>query len=389
MSRVRLLRLVDGFVVLTLAVTALVQVWTVLDVAALAGGRAVHSVLVAGCTLPLILRRSHPLPVFACVVASAWLQFQLGGGLGQPFFAVGLALYAVGAHAAMPAALVGPASVVVQIVLVDVPRLREGDAVDEVAPAWFILLGVWGFGRWMRHRSSEASELIERAEAAERDRTENAVRAVAAERARIARELHDLVAHSMGVIVIQAQGAQRVLKTAPHQTEAALRSIESAGRTGLEEMRRLLGLLTEVPGAQGAESTHSQPTLAELPDLVSRVRAAGVPVDLRVEGNVRPLSPGLELTGFRVVQEAVTNAYKHAGAGPIDVRVYYGPESLKIDVIDCGAQVSHQTVRGPVGHGLAGMRERVTLYGGSLDTGPRPEGGFAVHAEIPTEAAGT
>ena len=217
----------------------------------------------------------------------------------------------------------------VQIVLVDVPRLREGDAVDEVAPAWFILLGVWGFGRWMRHRSSEASELIERAEAAERDRTENAVRAVAAERARIARELHDLVAHSMGVIVIQAQRAQRVLKTAPHQTEAALRSIESAGRTGLEEMRRLLGLLAEVPGAQGAESTHSQPTLAKLPDLVSRVRAAGVPVDLRVEGNVRPLArtrahrlPRRSRSGDQCLQDA--------RAGPIDVRVYYGPESLKI-----------------------------------------------------------
>jgi len=202
--RVRMLGLLDVVVVLTLAVSALVQVWTLPSDAALQGGRAAHSVLVAACTLPLLLRRRHALTVFAFVVASAWLQFQLGGELGQPFFAVGLALYAVGAHAPMPSALVGPASVVVQIVLVDVPRLRAGDAVDEVAPAWFILLAGWGFGRWMRHRASEAATLTERAEAAERDRHANAARAVADERARIARELHDLVAHSSACPVCRA-----------------------------------------------------------------------------------------------------------------------------------------------------------------------------------------
>ncbi|MGI8900629.1 MAG: sensor histidine kinase, partial [Nocardioides sp.] len=312
MSRARLLQLVDLVVVLALAVTALTQVWT-LPKEELQGGRAVHMVLVMAFTLPLLLRRRYAVAGFVTVVAAAWLQFELGGGLGQPFFAVGLALYSIGAHASMPLASVGPAAVLVQIALVDVPRLREGEPVDDVVPAWFVLLGIWGLGRWVRHRASESAVLTERAEAAVRDRSEQTARAVAEERARIARELHDLVAHSMGVIVIQAQGAQRALDTAPEQARAALGSIEGTGRTGLEEMRRLLGLLTAAPGPEAGGSSHPQPTLAEVPDLVSRVRDAGLPVDLQVEGDVRTLSPGIELTGFRVVQEAVTNAYKHAG----------------------------------------------------------------------------
>jgi len=383
MSRAWLLHLIDLVVVLTLAATALTQVWT-LPETELQGGRAVHSVLATAFTLPLLLRRRYAAAVFAAIVASAWLQFELGGGLGQPFFAVGLALYSVGAHASMPLASVGPAAVLVQIAMVDVPRLREGDPMDEVIPAWFILLGVWGFGRWMRHRVAESAVLTERAEAAERDRSESAARAVAEERARIARELHDLVAHSMGVIVIQAQGAQRALDTAPQQARAALGSIESTGRTGLEEMRRLLGLLTEAPGQQATRSIHSQPTLAEVSDLVSRVRDAGLLVDLQVEGDIRTLSPGLELTGFRVVQEAVTNAYKHAGAVPAEVRLRYGPTSLEIEVTDDGGHPDGHRTRG--GHGLVGMRERVRLYGGTLETGPRPGGGFAVHARLPIEA---
>ncbi|MEJ7689924.1 MAG: sensor histidine kinase [Nocardioidaceae bacterium] len=287
----------------------------------------------------------------------------------------------------MPLASVGPAAVLVQIALVDVPRLREGEPVDDVVPAWFVLLGIWGLGRWVRHRASESAVLTERAEAAVRDRSEQTARAVAEERARIARELHDLVAHSMGVIVIQAQGAQRALDTAPEQARAALGSIESTGRTGLEEMRRLLGLLTAAPGPEAGGSSHPQPTLAEVPDLVSRVRDAGLPVDLQVEGDVRTLSPGIELTGFRVVQEAVTNAYKHAGLVPVDVRLRYGPTSLEIDVTDDGRHpASQQISRDRGGHGLVGMRERVRLYGGTLDTGQRPGGGFAVHARIPTEA---
>lgn len=348
------------------------------------GGVAVHMVLAAALTLPLLVRRRFPVAVFATIVASAWLQFELGGGLGQPFFAVIISLYAVGAHASRPFTFVGPAAVVLQVLLADIPRLRDGAPWDEVIPAWFILFGVWGFGRWMRHRALAAVVLTERAEEAERNRHEQAARAVTEERARIARELHDLVAHSMGVIVIQAQGAQRALDTSRDQAREALSAIETAGRSGMAEMRRLLGMLTD----DGADAgTVPQPTLHEIPDLVERLRAAGIRVDLRVEGAVRALPAGLELTGYRVVQEAMTNALKHAGQVPVDVRLRYEPDWLDIEVTDQGPTDSMQPVNGhdSGSHGLVGMRERVSLYGGTIDTGPTTGGGFSVHARIPLE----
>lgn len=382
MARLQLLRLIDLVVVLALGLTAIWQLWGMPE-ARLQGGTAVHVVLGAAFTLPLLVRRRHPVTVFATVAAASWLQLELGGGLGQPFFAFLIALYSVGAHAPARASLVGPAAVLAQVVLVDVPRLREGDRLDEVVPAWFILLGVWGFGRWMRHRGAEAVALTERAVAAERDQEATAARAVAEERTRIARELHDLVAHSMGVIVLQAQGAQRMLDLDREQARTALGVIENTSRGGLEEMRRLLGLLHEAPG-QPVPGLDSQPRLAEVQDLVARMREAGLAVDLHVEGEVRPLSPGVELTGFRLVQEALTNAYKHAGAVPAVVRLCYAPSTLDIEVVNEGGQAQMQPA--PGGHGLVGMQERVRLYGGSVDARPRPGGGFTVHATLPTGA---
>lgn len=386
MPRARLLVLADLVVVLVLALSALAQVW-ISPAGDLQGGRGVHSLLVAGCTLPLMVRRRFAVAVFAIVIAAAWLQLQLGGGLGQPFFAVILALYSVGAHASWPVTLVGPGAVVLTAAFLDGPRLRDGEPWDQVVPAWFILLGVWGFGRWMRRRALESDALNARAEAAERDKEEQATRAVADERARIARELHDLVAHSMGVIVIQAQGAQRAIDTAPEQARAALSSIETAGRTGLAEMRRLLGLLSAEPGDAG---TTPQPTLEQLPDLIARVREAGLTVGLKVEGAIRVLPAGVELTGYRVVQEAMTNVLKHVGAALVDVQLRYEPDCLDIEVRDAGCANSNRAGGAEGGgHGLIGMQERVSLYGGTLRAGPRPEGGFAVHARIPVDGRRT
>jgi signal transduction histidine kinase len=385
MPRTRLQVLVDAVVVLTLFITAVVQLW-VSPPAGLVGGTGVHTVLAAAFTLPLFVRRRFAVAVFVTVVASAWLQFELGGGLGQPFFAVIIALYAVGAHGSRPSTFVGPASVVLLAILVDIPRLRDGAPWDEVVPAWFILFGVWGFGRWMHLRALAAVALTERAEEAERGRREQAVRAVAEERARIARELHDLVAHSMGVIVIQAQGAQRALDTSTDQAREALSAIETAGRLGMAEMRRLLGLLAD-GGADAA--TAPQPTLREIPELVARLRATGMPVDLRVEGAVRALPTGVELTGYRIVQEALTNALKHAGRAQVDVRLRYEPNCVDIEVTDQGPTDSTQPINGhdSGSRGLTGMRERVSMYGGTLETGPRTgSGGFSVHARIPLEA---
>ena len=187
-----------------------------------------------------------------------------------------------------PATFVGPAAVALQVLLVDVPRLRDGAPWDEVVPAWFIL-SASGDSAGGCATGREPLGLTERAEAAERDRHEQAARAVAEERARIARELHDLVAHSMGVIVIQAQGAQRALDTSPDQAREALSSIETAGRSGMAEMRRLLGLLTDDDADAG---TTPQPTLQEIPDLVARSRSDGPAGRPHVEGTVRALPPG-------------------------------------------------------------------------------------------------
>ncbi len=387
MKRPHLLLLLDVVVVVALALTALAQVWQAPE-GEWEGGRAVQSVLVAGFTLPLLVRRRFAATVFGIVVAAAWVQLELGGDLGQPFFAVVIGLYSAGAHAPAPQTFVGPAAIALQVVFVDVPRLRDGDPVDEVVPAWFLLVGIWAFGRWMRHRARESLDLTERAKAAERDLKEQAARAVAEERARLARELHDLVAHSMGVIVIQAQGAQRAIGTAPDQARAALASIETAGRTGMAEMRRLLGLLTTTEEDAG---TTPQPTLKDIPDLVARVREAGLHVDLTINGTVRDLQPGVELTGYRVVQEALTNVLKHAERSTVQVRINYEAECLDIEVRNRGSRgddVGAPADRG--GHGLVGMRERVGLYGGTLRTGFRPDGqGFAVHARIPVDGRPT
>ena len=194
--------------------------------------------LAAAGTLPLLARRRHATLVLLVVVVATAVQYDLGGGLGQPFFAVALALYSIGAHAPAPQTFLGPALLALQVLAFDVPRLRRGDPVDEVVPAWFVLAGLWGFGRWMRHRRGESAALAQRAQAAEEGAAARAAQAVSDERARIGRELHDLVAHSMGVIVIQAQGAQRALDHDPARTRAALSAIESSGRSGLAELRR-------------------------------------------------------------------------------------------------------------------------------------------------------
>ena len=381
MSRARIRLVAEVTLAVALAGSGILQVHG-MEAGALEGGPAVQDVLVLGCVLPLLARRRHAAAVFCCVVASSWVQFELGGGLGQPFFAVLVALYAVGAEAPLPASLLGPAAVLATVVLIDVPRLRDGAPPDEVVPAWFVLGGVWGFGRWMRHRHRDAALLVARAEAAERGARERAEQAVGEERARIARELHDLVAHSMGVIVIQAQGAQRVLDSDTDRSRAALRTIESAGRDGLSEMRRLLGLLTDP--AQAA-TVAPQPSLHTLPELVERVRSSGLRVDLAIEGDVRDLAPGVELTAYRVVQEALTNVLKHAPGAEVDVRLCYERDRLHVTVHDGGSSAPLPVPeRG--GHGLVAMRERVTLYGGTLVTGPDGDG-YTVSAHLPLEDA--
>lgn len=330
-------------------------------------------------TLPLVWARRWPLTVLVVVLVGAALEYASDASLGQVFFAVLLAVYALGSWATRRASGAGMTLVALTVLSVDLPRLQDGASLDEVVPAWFVLAGVWGLGRWMRHRRAEHADLLAHNAALERDREEAGRAAAAYERARIARELHDLVAHSMAVIVLQAQAGQRVLPADIASASRALSAIESMGREGMSELRRLLDILL-VPVDESAEDR--RPSLAHLDDLVEQVRAAGLEVSVHVAGEPCALPPGLDLSAYRIVQEALTNALKHGSRESARVCVRYGAEMLSLSITNpmaprAGSDDSH------VGHGLIGMRERAALYGGALEAGGHPDGEFRVNATLP------
>jgi signal transduction histidine kinase len=216
-----------------------------------------------------------------------------------------------------------------------------------------------------------------RAQIAERERDLVAREAVVEERARIARELHDVIAHHVSMIVLQAGAERRVIDEDNASTREVLETVEQTGRNALTEMRRLLGMLR----SDANEPLTPQPGLADVPTLVTQLREAGLPVELEVEGERRELPVGIELSAYRIVQEALTNALKHAGHARAWVKIRYGSDSLELEIADDGAGAASPAPTG--GHGLVGMRERVALYGGRLDAGRRPSGGFAVRVLLP------
>ncbi len=254
----------------------------------------------------------------------------------------------------------------------------SGSVVD-LAGTWALFVVVpFAAGRAVSSRSALTRELRADADRLEREQEEQARRAAAEERTRIARELHDVVAHSVSVMVIQTAAARRVARDDPDAAREALRLVEGCGRDALVEMRRMVGVLRR----GDVQLAGPAPGLSHLPELVERARAAGLPVELRIEGERGAMSPGLDLVAYRVVQEALTNALKHAGPARARVHVTFTPELLELDVSDTG--------RGPVaegssdgGHGLVGMRERLALYGGELHVGRRRGGGFHVRARVP------
>ena len=250
----------------------------------------------------------------------------------------------------------------------------------------------WVLGDSMRTRRAYYAQLEERAARLEKEREAQAKVAVAAERARIARELHDVVAHNVSVMVVQADGAAYVLDAAPDQAKKALETISGTGRQALAEMRRLLGVLRTGEHAGGRASTCPQPDVEQIDDLVEQVRGAGLPVDFKVEGTPRPLPSGVELTAYRIVQEALTNTRKHGGPDVgASVRLVYFDDGLGLLVEDDGRGAPHELYEDGgadgQGHGLIGMRERVGMVGGTLDAGPRPGGGFRISALLPLKPA--
>jgi signal transduction histidine kinase len=213
---------------------------------------------------------------------------------------------------------------------------------------------------------------------AERERDLARREAVVEERARIARELHDAIAHHVSMMVVQAGAERRVLDPGQESTKEVLSTIERVGRSALTEMRRLVGMLRTDDGDELAP----QPSLASVPALVAGLRDAGFPVELAVDGERRDLPVGIELSAYRVVQEGLTNALKHAGRGQVDVRIRYGPGSLELEIADDGAGTPSDVPGG--GQGLVGIRERVALYGGELEAGPVEDGGFRLRVLLPT-----
>ncbi|MZE81128.1 sensor histidine kinase [Streptomyces xinghaiensis] len=245
----------------------------------------------------------------------------------------------------------------------------------------------WVLGDSIRTRRAYYAQLEERAARLEKEREAQAKMAVAAERSRIARELHDVVAHNVSVMVVQADGAAYVLHSSPEQAKQALETISGTGRQALAEMRRLLGVLRTGESEECGEYV-PQPDVRQLGDLIEQVRGSGLPVDFRVGGEPRPLASGVELTAYRIVQEALTNTRKHGGPDVgASVRLTYGDSELELLVEDDGRGAQRQVYEkggsDGLGQGLIGMRERVGMVGGKLDAGPRPGGGFRISAVLP------
>ena len=348
------------------------------------GNRPLAMVLVAVMTAMLAFRRQAPLPaivvLFAAGIALTHAVDETES-FASPFLLVLLMAYGVGSLDDVRTALRGLVLIALGICGVSA-SFASPTFGDFVFPIGFSC-AAWGAGRALRHRTRLAAELHEAAVRAEEEREAQAARAVADERRRIAREMHDVVAHSVSVMVVQAGGARRILDRDPERSAEAARLIETTGRSALLEMRRLLGVLGsgDEPAAMAP-----QPKLDEIDALVERARGAGLPVTLEVEGSRRPLPAGAEAAIYRVVQEALTNALKHAGAAPTGVVLRWEPDALEVVVTDSGRGGAGADLPGG-GHGIVGMRERVRVYGGELTAQPRPDGGFVVRARIPLHQA--
>jgi signal transduction histidine kinase len=236
---------------------------------------------------------------------------------------------------------------------------------------------VWIVGFSLGRKFEEGEEAKERAAKAEREREERARAAVAEERARIARELHDVVGHSVSVMTVQASGVRRLLQPEQEREREALLVVERTGREALAEMRRMVGVLRR---PEEAPALAPQPSLDHLNRLVEQAREAGLPVELHIEGQAIQLPAGVDLTAYRLVQEGLTNVVKHAQATRAEVLVNYGDGYLEVTVKDNGQGVGNGDGGG---HGLVGMRERVSVYGGDLDAGPQPSGGYQLRAKLP------
>jgi signal transduction histidine kinase len=337
---------------------------------------AVPATAVAG--LALAFRRHAPLLTVAAVLGAIAAESLLGVSLQKPDAPLLIALVAVytaGAYLSLRDAVAGLAVAIAGIGASFAGSSTNGHS--DFAFTSVVVTGGWLVGRGMHGRVSQTAALAERTQRLELEAEAERASAIAEERRRIARDLHDVIAHSVSVMVVQAGAAEDLLDRNPAGVREPIRAVQETGRGALVEIRRLLGLLRE----DGAElGLAPQPRLDELPELVAQTDAAGLPVDLRIEGTPRPLPLGVDLSVYRIAQEALTNARKHNERARAHVRLRYGDDTVELAVENDGV-ASTNGHRG--GHGLIGMRERVAVFGGTLEAGPSPEGGFRVVARLP------
>ena len=340
---------------------------------------------------PLVFRRRHTLVAFWTVIAIGAVQVLFSSRPTVSDLAVPMALYALAAYRPRRHSLMGFGVCLIGAATVLFTWIPFENRTRFSWTDWTLLYGVlvtptiiaWVLGDSVRYRRDYYLNLEDKARRLERERDQQAEIGAAAERARIARELHDVIAHNVSVMVVQAEGASYALDRSPEATRRALGTIAETGRTALAEMRRLLGVLrSEANSADRAP----QPGVDQLEDLLEQVRAAGLAVDFSVEGVPVPLPQGMALAAYRIIQESLTNSRKHGG--PLvsaQVSLHYGKGELRMLVRDDGRGAAALT--DGQGNGLTGMRERVAMYGGALQAGPRVEGGYEVEAVLPYRGA--
>jgi signal transduction histidine kinase len=330
------------------------------------GHRLSTALLIPAASLPLLWRRRFPVGVLA-VELVVLIAAELNPPVGFPAFGLLAAVYTVASLRPRRVSLAAAA-----FTLTAIPPVADLSSWGNGTRGAFqvsLLAVAWAAGEVVRLRRAELAAIEARAE-----------RAVAEEQARIARELHDVIAHNVSVMVVQASAARDVFDDRPDRAREALGSIESTGRAAMAELRRLIGGVR----SSGDDEVAPQPGLDRIHALVDQVQAAGLHVALTIEGTPRPLPAGVDLSAYRIVQEALTNVLRHARATRADVRLRYGDGAITVEVRDDG--VGPPAALNGHGHGLVGMRERVALLRGEIELGAAPDGGFRVHAQLPLEA---
>jgi signal transduction histidine kinase len=333
-----------------------------------AEGRPLQLVLIVAACAPLAMRRRWPVGVLVATGTATALFPVVSDGTPTELALI-VAAYSAASLLDRRAVTTVALPIAVAAALVEeIAHQRHGNWVEVLVGTSSTVLLPMLFGRIVYNRRVRIRL----------DRERAAADAVAQERARIARELHDVVAHAIGVMVVQAGAARTIVDRDPERAKRALSDVEETGRTGLAEMRRLIGVLT---AAGDGAALAPQPGLAQLDELVRTMRSAGLPVEVLRAGEERSLPPGVDLNAYRVIQEALTNTLKHSGAAHASVRLGYGDDALDVEVADDGRGPASDD--GAAGHGLVGMRERVGVFGGSVEVGARPGGGYLVHARFP------